>query len=191
MVQHSTPDGGKTIFVSHLCTRVHNLLVYIYIYENFIDFVSSPLLYPSIQTLDFAFKKKKKVFQRCLYVCMCCNGTVRLQFHRIFVEYLFVRFFISRLHFACPSCVPKIFTRSSLLSIKSIKYIGKKGRAKIKFRKIKRFVTKRNLSVCKIYDMILNRVTGKIVHLSHQLCNSFFTIFIFRFTIVLRLLEIN
>lgn len=109
---------------------------------------------------------------------MCCNGTVRLQFHRIFVEYLFVRFFISRLHFACPSCVPKIFTRSSLLSIKSIKYIGKKGRAKIKFRKIKRFVTKRNLSVCKIYDMILNRVTGKIVHLSHQLCNSLYNFYI-------------
>lgn len=126
----SVPGGGQNrIFVSHLSLRTR--VLFTRIYENFINLNFFPFfhLHPSLQTLDFAFKREKKFSSERVASSSRCNQRlpkIAVKFFFAIEKLVHRSFFISRPHrrFPCPSCIveSKIFPRFSSTFDQKYKY---------------------------------------------------------------------
>lgn len=116
----------------HLSLRTR--VLFTRIYENFINFVHLSFfpffhLHPSLQTLDFAFKREKKFSSGRVASSSRCNQRlpkIAVKFFFAIEKLVHRSFFISRPHrrFPCPSCIveSKIFPRFSSTFDQKYKY---------------------------------------------------------------------
>lgn len=117
----------------HLSLRTR--VLFTRIYENFINLNFFPFfhLHPSLQTLDFAFKREKKFSSGRVASSSRCNQRlpkIAVKFFFAIEKLVHRSFFISRPHhrFPCPSCIveSKIFPRFSSTFDQKYKYRKKK-----------------------------------------------------------------
>lgn len=128
----SAPGGGQNrIFVSHIFhfAHVYYLLVYMKISSISFNFFPFFHLHPSLQTLDFAFKREKKFSSGRVASSSRCNqrlSKIAVKFFFAIEKLVHRSFFISRPHrrFPCPSCIveSKIFPRFSSTFDQKYKY---------------------------------------------------------------------